>query len=1028
MHFFLLLKQSSQFSFNYWKRIGTQVHVVAGLAPHLEKTMLAIKRLFKHTQTESDDSSYKRIRKIVTTFYPDKTAMFFSSRKDDSGISVISMPEPQKSDDDEEFFAAEQDLIPANISQEFSSFLSERLGRLGLEWDITRFSSHSDNIPVYRITSRETYSSCYYSVSSFETSGRNSDIAAGLNDCAAVISSFHRQMPLAGNLIELFVTGTKLVLDDTDDPSCIYRSDLKKYCSKLAHYFYDGTVKYGILHMKMLYPQIGAEKDLDFLIAMRNDDIVFDILNPADRRNIYYSPELLRDDNQKLFNMDKWPVEDWADHSLDPGSMKEIIIPSIDSNPEKLAVGSKIFEGTINGRTVLYYMKDFRINGGATGDLEGRKYCAAAYITGKRGLPLYVWNDSAGANIRQGIVSLNRGAEGFMMNSLIAGNTGHDEFLKYTAATPDPVLRTLFDEIDTMMGFTGTDKAAGRTMIIAVGIGASAGLDVYGSSQATFQMLMNSESSYRVLTGSNVIQSVMGENISNYEIGGAQVLGKWAGIVDAVSEDRLDVIYQVRQLLYFLTCEGIPAIKRVKLASPGSQKSRGLIINEYDILKNVDNAKFWSLKEEYYGGNALIGGMARVAGCGVLIMAPRTNSGLTMSASIIKARELLRMAYRTGLHQILIFGKRWHHIRRNHENVSMRSRYDFVKALHERKGLRINIVTDLEGLKNTAVSSPADAIIFVEDRILTDVDKNFIQKNSTFVVKNLEEAFDLSAKIISMAERPFIENKNGAKSIPSIPDDPSEPYDIIESLIKPVFDTETFIEFGREMNNPVTGPTLVTGLARLNGRSVGIIADQPLTRGGGADAAGTEKFRVFVEFLNRHAIPVIMLSNSSGFVPGSKEERFRIQSIGAESLDVNILGKVPVVSVVLNQNYGGRLIQSFNGYLRPGIVYIARADAMMSVLGPTAAFDLLHRKNYTKLLDEGKTAEAGNLQHGFQDEYTERSRASKDAMSTGVLDWIIEDMDILGEHLVRGLELAEKRCREAFGEKNMKSRGSLNGK
>jgi len=1020
LHFFLILKQSSQFCFNYWKRVGSQVHVVASLAPHLDKTMLAIKRLFKHTQTESDDSSHKRIRKIVTTFYPDQTAHFFSSRKEESGIPPFQIPssESHSIESDSALIKGDENLLPKKISPEFALFLNERINRLKLEWNIERFSSPLSDIYLYEVTSKESGKSCCYAVSSCEYSGRSNDISSKFADCAGVIAAFHDHLPFAGNWIELFVTSRSFVWEDSDDVSLITRKDLKKQCANLSGYFYNGTIKYAMTRMNVIYPGVTAEIKRDFVIHMRNDDINFDILSKGDRRNIYHSPEFIRPENQKLFDMDKWPIEDWAEQSLDPGSMKEIQIPSIDLNAEKTAVGSRIYEGNINGSPVLYYMKDFRINGGATGDLEGRKYCAAAYISGKRGIPLYVWNDSAGANIRQGIVSLNRGAEGFMMNSLIAGNTGYDEFIKYVSAAPDPELRSLFKEIDNLKELNANNAYYGKSMLIAVGIGASAGLDVYGSSQATFQILLNSENSYRVLTGSNVIQSVMGENISNYEIGGAQVLGRWAGVVDAVSEDRLDLIYQVRQIQHFLNSrEYLGSIRRVP--APSAIKQRGkssLIINEYDILKNIDDGRFWSLKEEYYGANALIGGIARVSGCGVLIMAPRSNSGLTTSASIIKARDLLRMAYRTGMHQILIFGKRWHHIRRNHENMSMRSRYDFVRALNERKGLRINIVTDLEGIKNTDINSPADVVIFVMSREMPDVDRDFVNKNSTFVAATLDEAFDISGKIISMVERPVIAEK-GAAGQPDIPDDSSEPYDIIPSVIEPAFDAESFIEFGKAMNNPVTGPTLVTGLARIGGKSAGIIADQPLTRGGGADAAGTEKFRVFVEFLNRYSIPIIMLSNSSGFVPGSKEERFRIQAVGAESLDANILGKVPVVSVILNQNYGGRLIQAFNGYLRPGIVYIARPNAMMAVLGANAAFDLLHKKKYQKLIDEGKSAEAENILVKFQNDFTTRARAVNDAKETGVIDWLVEDIGKLRDHLTKGLKLAEERCRIAFGDK-----------
>jgi len=166
----------------------------------------------------------------------------------------------------------------------------------------------------------------------------------------------------------------------------------------------------------------------------------------------------------------------------------------------------------------------------------------------------------------------------------------------------------------------------------------------------------------------------------------------------------------------------------------------------------------------------------------------------------------------------------------------------------------------------------------------------------------------------------------------------------VESVITQTFDRGSFLEFFRDMNNPMTGPSLITGLAGLEGRTIGVIADQPLLKGGGADAFGTEKFRIFIEFLNRNRIPLVMLSNSSGFVPGSQQERHRIQAIGAESLDVNIMGTIPVVSVVLNQNYGGRLIHAFNKFLRPGIVYLALEKSIMAVIGVDAAFDLLFGK------------------------------------------------------------------------------------
>jgi acetyl-CoA carboxylase carboxyltransferase component len=146
-------------------------------------------------------------------------------------------------------------------------------------------------------------------------------------------------------------------------------------------------------------------------------------------------------------------------------------------------------------------------------------------------------------------------------------------------------------------------------------------------------------------------------------------------------------------------------------------------------------------------------------------------------------------------------------------------------------------------------------------------------------------------------------------------------------------------------------------------------------------------------------------------MPGSKQERFRIQSIGAESLDENILGTIPVVSVTLKQNYGGRLIHAFNKFLRPGIVYLAIKDAQLAVLGPNVAFDLLLGRKYAKMLSDGKISEANEYRGNFLKKYIEKSRSQNDAKSTGLVDWIIDDISLLRENLIKGFVLAAERAK-----------------
>ena len=145
--------------------------------------------------------------------------------------------------------------------------------------------------------------------------------------------------------------------------------------------------------------------------------------------------------NQRLYDRDKWPIDVWIQETFDPGTMREVKIKSVDEvtwvNPksgkeEIKPVGGRIYLGSLNSKKACYYMKDSRISGGASGNLEGLKYAAATYISYKLNIPLYVWNDGAGANIKEGMISLNRAGQGFMMNALLGGRVDSETFRQYT--------------------------------------------------------------------------------------------------------------------------------------------------------------------------------------------------------------------------------------------------------------------------------------------------------------------------------------------------------------------------------------------------------------------------------------------------------------------------------------------------------------------------------------------------------------------------------------------------------------------
>jgi len=1028
-HILLLTRRSFLFTFEHPDLIENLVYIISGISASPEKKFSALNQLLEQEQGELEDSLVKFIKKIISQNYPDYAVNPFCGglSKEIPDNAKIKFPQKKvlQSACENSLISPERDLIPISQHPEIEKIIQEKVSILNQRFHVSRLQSYYPGINIFKLISKNNDEDKKYCAMSFtETDKKNISIETAekaLFDCAECMAVYQAIEPGINNWIEINLAGKDIIWDiEQSRGTCFNYFDIRRICfSALKRLINSPDIK-GIINAVLFDPATGLRTNKGILFYRENESIILDLIQPDDKFNPYCIRQKNMNADKKLLDKRKWPVEIWADECFDSGSAEEIIIKSIDfdNQRKKRSVGSKLYKGSIHGSDAFFYMKDSRINGGSTGDLEGQKFIAACYISYIKNRPLFVWNDGAGANILEGVVSLNRGAEGFMMNSLLSQNKSIDKFLASVNNSEDPVLQKLFNEIRSDFNLEAEGETLSRKIlkIIAVGIGPSAGLDVYGSSQAAIQILLDSDESYRVLTGSNIIKAVMGEEISNYDIGGAKILGKWTGIVDIIATDKIHLVSCIRQL-HNLFCNEVQLEKIVRKPEKKQDMVQinhdEVVITEDTVKDNIDNRMYWKFKEDYYASDALLAGFARIGGRRIFIAGPRTDAGLRSTASINKLKELLQMAYRTSTHQIFITGKKWQQTPDYHENMNMRERLDVMNTLRNRSSLRIIIITQIQGLKNFDLNSTADVIIFINNGKLTNAEMTFVRKNSTFILSSFNEAFDLSSRIIMMFDPIKItEDSDISGILPSIPADKSEPYDIKERIINTAFDKDTFIEFSECMNDPLFGPNLVTGIAQLQGHTVGIIADQPLIKGGGADASGTEKFRVFTELLNRNNIPLVMLSNSSGFVPGSKQERFRIQSIGAESLNANILGEIPVVSVVLNQNYGGRLIQAFNRFLRPGIVYLALENAHMAVLGAEAAFALLYSKKFEKISSNGQAEAANIMKSNFIEEYNTKSLAKNDALSTGVLDWIIPDVSDLRNHLIKALDLAKKKIYE----------------
>jgi acetyl/propionyl-CoA carboxylase alpha subunit/acetyl-CoA carboxylase carboxyltransferase component len=1029
------MKHSYRFILDHPDYIKYIVYILPLLNIPQDRILEITGLLLEREEAEKDDTLAKYIKNEIYNKISGRGITVFSGQ--DLGISDIKYLFDYPGPDSEDYIGKicrislnnpEAPLIPDNLTSHQKQNLDHHIALLNNKYNISRLKSPIPDITIFRLEDLILKESLYTAFSVLDLTDPESEnvyetIEKAAGNAAAVVSLYQDVKPGALNWIHIIIKGMTLTFECNTDNS--RRLSFSKVQLSLSSALTSAGSKSSIKGIFECDFQLNGNEPVKLRKFFFNSDNIFEFIYNSDSGYLYHDKKNYNPSNQKIISLNKWPVEIWAEECFDSGTLDEIRIESIDyyfsnnagNTPELNNVGAKIFTGKICGNDACFFMKDSGINGGATGDLEGLKYIAAAYISFLKGWPFYVWNDGAGANIKEGIVSLNRGAEGFMMNSLLV-NGDYVKFRNYIDHNPDAALKKMFKILDKQFRFNPADDAADkrRLSVTAVGIGSSAGLDVYGSSQAVLQIMLDSNESYRVLTGSNVIQSVIGEKISNYEIGGAEILGRRAGIIDLIADNKIHLINTIRKINSFFSNENRSSvIKRIDKTSLNNAVKRNemIILTEEIISANVDDGEFIELKKDYYGAESVIGGLAKIGGHHALILGTRTHFGHRSSVSVIKTLELLNIAHQTSLNEILIFGKNWLQPEILEDN-NFRPQLDFMNAIQKKAGLRIHIIMHADGLKLFYLNNAADIIIFIRNSGLPAPDISLAARNSTFIVDSLEESFDLSCKIIDTINPADSDRNIDYKyKPPSIPSDPAIPYDIINSVILPLFDDGSFIEFYKDMNT-LSGSSLITGIAKLNGVTTGIIADQPLLKGGAADAYGTEKFRVFTQLLNRLNIPLIMLSNSSGFLPGSKQERLRIQVIGAESLDVNILGQIPVVSVVLNQNYGGRLIHAFNKFLRPGIVYLALENSILAVIGVNVAFDLLYKKEYLNKIEAGKLDEAEKFKKDFYSEYLNKARASAGGIDSELVDWIIPDQNELRKHLIKGMDLAVRRCREAF--------------
>ena len=272
------------------------------------------------------------------------------------------------------------------------------------------------------------------------------------------------------------------------------------------------------------------------------------------------------------------------------------------------------------------------------------------------------------------------------------------------------------------------------------------------------------------------------------------------------------------------------------------------------------------------------------------------------------------------------------------------------------------------------------------------------------VSENEEEAMSTIRELLSYLpqnnteEAPVVECNDPVDRLEDalneiIPDDVNKPYDV-KQIILSIVDNGKFFEIQKDY-----AQNIVIGFARFNGRSVGIVANQPAKNAGTLDINASRKAARFVRFCDAFNIPIVSLVDVPGFLPGTAQEYGGVISHGAKLLFAYGHATIPKVTVILRKAYGGAYIVMSSKHLKGDINY-AWPTAEIAVMGPNGAVEILHSK---KIKEIESAEEKKKYVDEAISEYKELFANPYNAAKYGYIDDVIEPRNTR-YRIIRALE------------------------
>ncbi|MEM4504308.1 MAG: carboxyl transferase domain-containing protein, partial [Archaeoglobaceae archaeon] len=234
--------------------------------------------------------------------------------------------------------------------------------------------------------------------------------------------------------------------------------------------------------------------------------------------------------------------------------------------------------------------------------------------------------------------------------------------------------------------------------------------------------------------------------------------------------------------------------------------------------------------------------------------------------------------------------------------------------------------------------------------------------NCHLVAENDEDAMKLVRKLLSylplnnMEDPPRVQSNDSASRLtPEIyevlPEDPQKPYDM-HAIVNAVVDNNEFFEIHKYY-----ATNAIVGFARIDGYSVGIVANNPAHLAGCLDIDSSDKIARFVRFCDCFNIPIITFVDVPGYLPGVEQEYGGIIRHGAKILFAYSEATVPMITVIVRKAYGGAYLAMGSKHLGADIVF-AYPNAEIAVMGPEGAAEIVFRKEISSAKDPKAMREA----------------------------------------------------------------------